>query len=223
MNRECFFCEEKLFSLNKSVGLACKDSIIFEDKNVFITPDIAPLIEGHFLIVTKKHLTSFGGVNDQIYKSLKKAKKFLRSTIYKNEKVLFFEHGSVVTKTAGACIDHAHIHAIPIVQDINVDKFMKEVVAEFITSEKQRASRDTLMRCADNKQPYLFYENDEEAWYYPVDKLPSQLFRIMVAYYYTKTYNWKLSYQSPETKELFKRTLALAKWSIDSQQQRINP
>jgi diadenosine tetraphosphate (Ap4A) HIT family hydrolase len=218
MSCKCFFCDDKRFSLNKDIGIACEDSIIFEDENVFITPDIAPVIEGHFLIVTKKHLTSFGGADAQTFESLERAKEFIRSSVFTGEKVLFFEHGAVIEKTAGSCIDHAHAHAIPLTKEIDINGFIKDVMAGFITTKKVRATREALKNCANDRQPYLFYEKGiDDAWYYPVDKLPSQFFRMMIAYYYTKAHNWKLSYRSTETKELFERTLALAKENINNQ------
>lgn len=74
---DCFFCKDKRFLLNRRLGLAGESSVIYEDENVFVTPDIAPVVKGHYLIVTQEHINSYGNADEKTYDSLEKAKKFL--------------------------------------------------------------------------------------------------------------------------------------------------
>lgn len=83
-----FFCGEAKFSLNKSIGIPSEDSVIYCDENVFITPDIAPLIKGHFLIVTHAHLLSLIDTGDSIKRSLRKAKEFLKQTVFESDELV---------------------------------------------------------------------------------------------------------------------------------------
>lgn len=204
---ECFFCEERRFELNEKIGVASIDSIIYQDENVFITPDIAPVMEGHFLIVTKVHRNSFANTDDDTYLSLEKAKEFLRINVFGGKKILFFEHGAVRENTAGSCIDHAHMHVIPILFDIDIDGF----IDAFVSSKKVKANKRSIMKCAKEGQPYIFYEIDKDnAWYYPVEKLPHQFFRMMVSYRFSIThYRWGEQYKTDQSIEIFKNTLTL--------------
>jgi diadenosine tetraphosphate (Ap4A) HIT family hydrolase len=204
MECKCYFCDG-LFGLNKKIGVAAAESIIYQDDNVFITPDIAPVVEGHFLIVTKKHWNSFANVDDDTYASLEAAKEYLRCSVFKKEKHLFFEHGAVRKNTAGCCIDHAHMHVIPISSDIDIDGF----ITQFVASEKMEASKCSIQKCANDNQPYLFYEIEENSqWYYPVEWLPHQFFRMMVRYHFSVAqYRWGEQYMTDKSKELFMNTL----------------
>jgi hypothetical protein len=57
--------------------------------------DIAPLVKGHFLVVTHEHLLSFAEAGDAVIESLEKAKRFLLDSVFKTDSAFFFEHGSV--------------------------------------------------------------------------------------------------------------------------------
>jgi diadenosine tetraphosphate (Ap4A) HIT family hydrolase len=203
---DCYFCDG-LFDLNEKIGVASDKSIIYQDDNVFITPDIAPIVKGHFLIVTKKHCNSFANVDDDAYASLECAKEYLRHSVFKNQKILFFEHGAVRENTAGCCIDHAHMHVIPISSDIDIDGF----ITQFVTSEKLKASKCSIQKCVKDNQPYIFYEIGENSpWYYPVEWLPHQFFRMMVRHHFSTTqYRWGEQYMTDKSKELFMHTLML--------------
>jgi diadenosine tetraphosphate (Ap4A) HIT family hydrolase len=209
MNCDCYFCDG-LFQLNRRIGLASEESVIYQDDNIFITPDIAPVVEGHFLIVSKVHLNSFANADENAYASLELAKDFLRNSVFKDTKPLFFEHGAVRKNTAGACIDHAHIHVIPIFSDIDIDGF----ISMFTSSEKKEANKHSILHCAKDNQPYIFYEIEKNnSWLYPVEMLPHQFFRMMVSYRFSinKHYRWGEQYETDKSKKLFENTLNLGR------------
>lgn len=207
MDCNCFFCEENRFLLNNSIGLS-DNSIIYENKYLFVTPDIAPIVLGHFLIVTKQHWNSYGNTNKEVFDALEEAKEYLKRNIFTDCPILFFEHGAVIEHTAGSCIDHAHMHAIPFDACIDIDGYIKK--CEFINSTKVKANFTTLNHWAHSKQPYIYYEIEKDKYAYPVGRLPSQFFRAMIATYYRKQYNWKLLYKDEFSKNLFEDTLDLA-------------
>jgi len=211
MDCNCYFCDG-LFQINKKIGLASDESIIYQNDNVFIVPDIAPVVEGHFLIITKLHWNSFANVDDDTYASLESAKEYLRCSVFKDKHILFFEHGAVRNNTAGACINHAHMHIIPIPLDINIDGF----ISTFVSSEKMEANKYSIRKCAKDKQPYIFYEIDRDRqWYYPVEYLPHQFFRMMVNYHFSvKHYRWGEQYETDKSKKLFENTLKLGRREI---------
>jgi len=208
MNCDCYFCDG-LFQLNKKIGLASDESIIYKDDNVFITPDIAPVAEGHFLIVSKVHWNSFANADENTYASLEQAKDFLKKYVFTNKKLLFFEHGAVRKNTAGACINHAHMHVIPIFFEIDIDGF----ISTFASSEKIEANKHSILQCAKDNQPYIYYEIEKDnSWLYPVEVLPHQFFRMMVSYRFSiKHYRWGEQYETDKSKELFENTLKLGR------------
>ena len=208
MEFDCHFCDG-LFKLNEAIGIASYDSIIYEDENVFIMPDLDPVVKGHFLIVTKKHLSSSGSANNSTFASLVKAKEHMKNCVFEGERILFFEHGAVIKKMAGTCIDHAHIHVIPFPSAINIDAY----ISVFVPSEKSMADMDSLVKCANENQPYIYYEvTGDTPWYYPVNWLPHQFFRMMVCNHFSVTnFRWRERYGTPESINSFNRTLQIGK------------
>ena len=205
---ECFFCDDGRFALNQSIGLPGNESVIYKDKHVFITPDISPVVLGHFLIVAEEHESSFAGVSDDVFASLTKAKLFLKEKVFRDQTVLFFEHGSILQRSAGSCIDHAHMHVLPINMTTNmIDNFICNSI--FINSKKEPATHEALQQCVVNLQPYLYYEIKDDMWLYSVNKLPSQFFRQMICSVAGGSYNWKFQFRSIESKHLFLDTLRL--------------
>lgn len=210
MDCNCFFCPQKRFSLNLSVGLLGKDSIVYEDENIFVIPDIAPLVVGHFLIVSKKHINSFAGADDIIYKSLEIAKNYLAKTMFKDSAFIFFEHGAVIENTAGSSIDHAHMHGLPLKENIDIDDYIRK--CGYINSSKVLCDRERLLTYYSSKQSYIYYEmRDCQGWAYPVETIPHQFFRMLISHFYSKGFDWKTQYSSMESKNAFNKTLCFAK------------
>lgn len=210
MSCGCLFCEESRFTLNKSVGLPGEESIVYQDEHVYVTPDVAPILFGHFLIVSKQHYSCCGSMNHAELDAIEKAKAFLKAFVFKNRPMLFFEHGAVIEHTAGSCIDHAHIHAMPVIETMNIDDYIKK--SGFVQTGRRTADRGALKKCAEEQQPYIYGEIDEsERWYYPVGYLPSQFFRAMIASQLNREYSWMQQYKTQESQELFAQTLSYAR------------
>lgn len=206
----CFFCKDKRFLLNRMLGLEGESSVIYADENVFVTPDIAPVVKGHYLIVTREHINSYGNADEKTYVSLEKAKKFLISNLYHTNNVLFWEHGAVIKHSAGGCIDHAHMHAIPMPLELNIDNYLDSL--DFIKCSRQILDYTSLRKVALSGQPYISYEYGNGKKYFRcVNWIPSQFFRLMISRYHLQQYNWKLRYKEEESLELFKHTLEMAK------------
>ena len=94
---------------------------IFQTENFSVTPDLSPIVEGHLLIVTNKHVLSTEALNSKKKTELEETKQLIRE-LFKlryDSPATFFEHGSSsYHEEAGACIRHAHIHAIPQMVDL---------------------------------------------------------------------------------------------------------
>jgi diadenosine tetraphosphate (Ap4A) HIT family hydrolase len=205
---ECFFCDEGRFSLNESIGLPGASSIIYEDSNIFITPDVAPLDVGHFLIITKEHFNSVANVPENVYASIEKGKQLLINILCSNYTYLFFEHGAVIQHMAGGCIDHAHVHAMLLSDVVDLDKQIQN--SGFVLSSREEATWELLQSFAKEHQPYLFYETKGIRWAYRVGALPHQFFRILVANQFSKGFNWRQQCRTESSQELFHKTMQFA-------------
>jgi diadenosine tetraphosphate (Ap4A) HIT family hydrolase len=63
-DEECLFCNKE-FKNNKMAGLPETESIIYQDKDLYIIVDIGPLGRGHILIVPNKHVYNFNQLSLQ--------------------------------------------------------------------------------------------------------------------------------------------------------------
>ncbi len=186
----CNFCEN-IFERNRELGLPEEESIVYEDENIYVMPDISPLIVGHMLIVSKKHYQGYAGAKEEVISSVK---KFL---LYYGEKIGYrdytiFEHGAVISYHAGASIDHAHMHIVPL--GINMGTILDRKF-----SEKICCNLEELSNFAKSKQSYLYYKRKTETTghAYPVGKIPSQYLRDVANQLLSckKFYDWKLTYR----------------------------
>ena len=206
INSDCYFCGNKLFSLNREMDLPERDSIIYQDEYVFVTPDLAPVCLGHYLIVSKKHINSFGNSDIGTYESVRRAAEFICQHCYSGQASVLFEHGAVIPTTAGASIDHAHLHSIPDTGIIMDDLIQSSSI---VFSEKTAGSYRALTNFAQSNQPYIYYSDTSGEWVRPVQKLPHQFFRYLLSTRDGKDYNWKLNFKSTESMHLFRASLSL--------------
>lgn len=208
MNSNCLFCGDLRFSLNKELSLPADDSVVYQDEHIFIIPDLYPLAKGHFLIVTKEHYASSGSAPNCVLDSIEAGMTFLIDKIFVGCEYTFFEHGSVLTNTGGSSIDHVHIHALPYVWKLKE----KMIGSPFIYSTPVSGNRETLISFAQKKVPYIYLrEGDKEPVIFPVDKIPSQFMRILIAREVGVPYDWKSAYSRKEASSLFMKTLEMYK------------
>lgn len=179
----CVFCAENNFYTYKLLFDNCDIEyfIIHKTPNFIVISDIAPLVEGHLLIISLTHHPCFGNLLNEHYEEFQDVKRFITKLLTKvYTKPIFFEHGPVMTKRAGCCIDHAHIHCLPVNTDLLSTISKNELTKTRISS--------IIELCDYNKRniAYLFYETKLNVLYtYPLtnelDILPSQYFRMVVA------------------------------------------
>ena len=93
-------------------------SSIKSDK-LAIVEDLAPLVAGHLLIVTRAHYRAIGGLSAAEIRDVEAYVSALRAEHEKRgQSVAAFEHGSRGSGEAGSCIDHAHVHIVPSARQI---------------------------------------------------------------------------------------------------------
>jgi diadenosine tetraphosphate (Ap4A) HIT family hydrolase len=181
-NSKCVFCAKNDFYLYKLFlgDYNFEDLVIYRSPNFIVLPDIAPLIEGYLIIIPLMHVSCFGNILNEHFAEFQSVKNYISgflTEIY--TKPLFFEHGPAKPKDAGCCIDHAHMHCLPVNADLSLSISDK-------LSRDQISSINELCHYTEKRISYLFYENNEGALYsYPLTNessiLPSQYLRMVVA------------------------------------------
>lgn len=201
---DCPFCKNTRFNNNKLANLPTEDSILFENKHIYIQVDISPLCLGHILIITNKHYLNFFETSEEIKRDVIKIKEKIKN-VYKqvyNADVLFFEHGSAQAGYAGASIEHAHLHCIPYKFDISdsLHKLLGEPIECDILSSYD----------FNNEFSYIYVESEQNGnLIYKVNKLPSQFLRKLLSENFgNKEYLWQEKCITEDNKKNLNQTIS---------------
>ncbi|MCE5197371.1 MAG: methyltransferase domain-containing protein [Armatimonadota bacterium] len=203
-NRDCIFCPDSRFDLNHEMGLAGVGSVLWANENFYLTPDIAPLVEGHLLLTSINHHVCFGDMPVGSVPAINNAKNYVRSLFNKayNATTIFMEHGPAQCGMAGACVDHAHLHCLP------CDLQIRKTLEKHLGSGKCCSIGD-LAAIHDAGQSYVYIEeSDGKEWVYPTDVIPSQFLRQVIAKILDKpTWRWQDDCRSNNVQRVFNATL----------------
>lgn len=151
---ECNLCDE----IEKD-GMVIIDGVnhgqrdIYKSKNFIVKPALGPLVEGHVCIFTEKHYLNMGKIPEEMHPELEEVIQRVECALQKayNSPSLFFEHGPAPGNRAGCCIDHAHIHAMPIEGELK----------QWIPLEAEEiAGLRVLSELARQQHPYLFFQEN---------------------------------------------------------------
>ena len=102
---ECIFC--------KIIKNEIPSYKVYEDKNFLAILDIGPVNKGHVLVIPKKHIEDFFGLNENISKESIKIIQRVAKAVIKATKADGFNLMLNNKKAAGQLIDHVHFHIIP--------------------------------------------------------------------------------------------------------------
>jgi ubiquinone/menaquinone biosynthesis C-methylase UbiE/diadenosine tetraphosphate (Ap4A) HIT family hydrolase len=202
---DCFFCPESRLELPSKIGLPGPASILWGDENLYLIPDIAPLVEGHLLLITTNHYICVGACPPKLVSAIEFAQQQIRSLFQSaySESTVFFEHGPARSRAAGSCIDHAHWHCLPI--SLSLRKAMDQLL-----KSGRAASAESLSHLYLAGESYLYLEEgNQDRYVFPVDVVPSQFFRQLVTTLTGgKDWDWQTSCRRTESKDKHVRTLA---------------
>lgn len=203
---DCDFCNELRNEKNLYWDVAKKcnlpqNRIIYEGENWVIMPTIGAIVPGYVLIVSKKHHVSLLNCDKhevmELEKLIKHTRKVLES-VYKLPCIAFEHGGSCNTGNKFSCVDHCHIHVLPLKEDI----FNKIDNSKFqIISVKSLTS---LMDRKEQHSAYLLYQNQEEQFFVLYsDTSISQYFRQLIALSegVPEKWNWRHYYFSENMKQ----------------------
>jgi diadenosine tetraphosphate (Ap4A) HIT family hydrolase len=207
--KDCAFCPELRFRLNRLELLPGATGVLWGDADFLVMPDLAPLAEGHLLVVTVRHELAMaaGGMEalGRLDRHLQRINRLFR-TAYGVEAV-FFEHGPHRPGTAGSCIDHAHVHALParvsLLQGLRRSG-IKMAPISLATLSTRYLARDS----------YLFVQEGSIRAFHATAEVPSQLMRRV----YTETaggreWRWQRMYMTDENRaRIFSTLNTLLPW-----------
>lgn len=102
---DCLFC--------KIVRGEIPSNKIFEDNDVLAFLDIAPVNQGHVLVIPKIHSIDMLEMSEDTTEKLFVAAKKIAPAVMKGVSADGFNLGVSTKKTAGQVIFHTHIHIMP--------------------------------------------------------------------------------------------------------------
>ncbi|NDU72642.1 hypothetical protein GWI34_08380 [Actinomadura sp. DSM 109109] len=203
-DEDCVLCPPLRFRFNAMAGLPGESSVIDGDRDFFLTPDVAPLAEGHLLLVTREHHQCAGDFPAPMWEcALRWRDRVARlyRDAYGDAALLLFEHGPASPQGGGACIDHAHWHFLPGTTGLRA-------VVEGEGRPGAPAGHAALQAFYRAGRSYLLIEEDGAATVHPGDGVRSQFLRWAVAAADpAPTWRWQETFGLPASRRRFLRTL----------------
>ena len=216
-DRNCFFCYKNLFPQNRTSGRTIAGSILYGDSNLFVAVDCSPLIEGHLLAITNQHFSSMMRADVKIEK-INNVKHTIRSMTdgAMRRSTLFLEHGTTEDKAKEtSCIDHAHIHSLPLRYNI------KSRIEEALGPMSRSSSKSQLRRFLASRE-YIYYEAKSGEGYFrydDIDQIQSQFFRVVAGEYLGRSnVKWAAVLKDADTEERFEKTITMFSKYLDEEQ-----
>lgn len=201
---QCSFCSELSHSCDGSnlflslvEDYKISTRVIYESNNFVILPTIGAFVEGYLLIVAKQHYISIGAMAQSTLDEFNQMILACKSVIAKiyEKKTLVFEHGGRSDcNTIGACVEHAHVHIVPIKDSIKSELLHYPMQLHEIGSVRR------LYEYGERSESYLFYQ-DIDGINYIIESeiIPSQFMRQVTSHKLGvgDRWDWKLHHEVP--------------------------
>jgi diadenosine tetraphosphate (Ap4A) HIT family hydrolase len=174
-------------------------------------PDVAPLADGHLLLVTREHRQCAGDFDERLWAGAlhwrDRVARLYRHA-YGTGELLLFEHGPALPQGGGACIDHAHWHLLPGTPGV------RDVVERRGLPGAPAGHAAVRARFRTGRS-YLLIEERGTATVHPGDGVRGQFLRWAVAVALNSrsghrtagTWRWQETFGLPESRRRFLRTL----------------
>lgn len=171
-----------------------------------VLPSVGALNDSHVMIVSKQHATSMAALAGAAWEELVSVMDQLRSFAREAHSwdLMFFEHGAGFNvDSSGACVDHAHVHAI---------RFQFDILRELRRAAPlvRLPSLDSAPLVANKSRGYILLVDEQaNCWLANNPNLPSQYFRMLYsrAQKGPEVWNWR---SDPRTREVSKAIHAYA-------------
>ena len=117
----CLLCDElngeKALSARLGLYASAQQKVLLQSRNFVLIPDISPLVPGHTLIVSKHHVSCYAALEAELAEEFEAFKdQVVAHYESRLRRPALFEHGSLASVVrSGACVQHAHVHVLPLV------------------------------------------------------------------------------------------------------------
>ena len=171
---DCLFCSIQEISDPSNP----EDEIIDETENFYAKAALGHFVFGYTLIISKDHFPSFAYVPDHLFPELDAFRNKVLDKLHNicQHPITIMEHGAINRcHRGGACIDHAHLHLIPLAADLYPTLSERFPFGEL-------GSISELRRFKDAQLPYLYYQREGLRGHGVElsEDVPSQLLRRIV-------------------------------------------
>ncbi|HEU5059605.1 MAG TPA: diguanylate cyclase [Kofleriaceae bacterium] len=183
MSGVCRFCPELAGEVRSSEFHAVTEGrvpvrYVRQTDNFAVFPALGHIVPGHVLLTTKRHWLSMAQIVPGLFDELEGLLAATRSRLmhlYGGD-VLVYEHGQVSPENqCGACVDHAHLHLVPISSP--VDERVRRRLSEAHTAQ-EIALFEELPALAARGEGYLLLQDARgRRTYYDAPTVPSQYLR----------------------------------------------
>lgn len=102
---DCIFC--------KIANGGSKEKIIYENDNFFSIPDVNPLVEGHSLVISKKHFENILDLPDSLGSEFLDCVKKTSLKLLEEFNAEGFNLINNTKEVAGQVVPHFHLHILP--------------------------------------------------------------------------------------------------------------
>jgi diadenosine tetraphosphate (Ap4A) HIT family hydrolase len=149
---DCLFCSIQEIS-NPSNP---EDEIIDESENFYAKAALGHFLFGYTLIISKEHLLSYAYLPEHLFPELEAFRDSIIDKLHKicQHPITIVEHGAMNRcQRGGSCIDHAHLHLMPLAADLY------PILSERF-SFGELGSISEVRRFKDAQTSYLYYQRE---------------------------------------------------------------
>lgn len=164
----CQFCAIAQNAVDKP---QLEDTVIAESASFFAKPGLGHFSRGYSLICTRQHVRSFSLLPTGQLAELEYVTRIVRARLEHlyDCKVVVFEHGGCSSLPAGSCVDHAHLHLLPLPTGTPASVSLRARFVPTLRLEQLASLRG---------QSYLYIDSgDRKGAYTLSEPLPSQYAR----------------------------------------------
>jgi diadenosine tetraphosphate (Ap4A) HIT family hydrolase len=149
---DCLFCSIQDVSAPSNP----EDEIIDESENFYAKAALGHFVFGYTLIISKEHLPSFACLPEHLFCELEAFRSRVFDKLHNicQHPISIVEHGAINRcQRGGACIDHAHLHLMPLAADLYPTLSKRFELGELKSISELRRFKDTPI-------PYLYYQRE---------------------------------------------------------------
>jgi diadenosine tetraphosphate (Ap4A) HIT family hydrolase len=149
---DCLFCSIQDMSNPPNP----EDEILDESENFYAKAALGHFVFGYTLIISKEHFHSFAYLPEHLFPELEAFRDDVLDKLHNicPDSITIMEHGAINRcQRGGACIDHAHLHLMPLAANLY------PVLSQRFSFVELESMRE-IGRLKDAQIPYVYYQQE---------------------------------------------------------------